>query len=110
MLLDLLLDLLRVTWIRTNKGLFVTLPVCYPSVRAAGDFSSMVQGIESSHNKFSHAVDTLCLFVNAMTQSKSLYAKDTLDSCSESDADDFLNELIKQNGEDSRFLSAIGCR
>ncbi len=62
----------------------------------------------NSHNKFLHAVDKLCLFVNAKTQSKSLYAKETLDSCSEFDADDFLNELIGQNEADDRLLLSLG--
>jgi len=93
-----------------DKTLTVSAAASDSLGRAASDFSSTVQGIENSHNKFSHAVDKLCLFVNSKTQSKSLHANDTPDSCSESDSDDFLNDLIEQNEEDDRLLTAIGCR
>lgn len=78
--------------------------------RAAGDFSDTVQEIQNSHQIFTHAVDKFCLFVNAKIQSKSSHFQAGLDSGSESDADDFLSYLEKENEKDERLLISIGAK
>jgi methyl-accepting chemotaxis protein len=73
---------------------------------AAVSFSEAVQTLEHTHNKFSHAVDTFCLFVNDQAQPKTLSSKSAM--APDHEADEFLNHLLQQNEEDDRLLVAIG--
>ncbi len=88
-----------------DKGIVEAIETANSVGQVVTGFSDAVRGIEHTHNKFSHAVDTFCLFVDERAHPKNSSSKSAIDT--DHEADEFLNHLLQQNEEDDRLLISL---
>lgn len=74
--------------------------------QATAEFSATVKDMQRSHDSFTRATDTFCLFVNDQARA----ARVDVTSPTDSDSDDFLNHLLRQNKEDDAILESLGLK
>ena len=89
-----------------DKSIVRAIEVSNNVGQAVVGFSETVRTVEHTHHKFSHAVDTFCLFVNEQARPKTSASKSAIDS--DHETNEFLNHLLQQNEEDDRLLISIG--
>lgn len=89
-----------------DKSIVRAIEVSNNVGQAVANFSETVQTVELTHHKFSHAVDTFCLFVHEQARAKTSSSKSALDV--DHEANEFLNHLLRENEEVDRLLVSLG--